>query len=568
MSTSTRNEGGRAGDGARGPTARPRRRHAIPFVTAMAVAAVALVVRTQHLGKISYWFDESFTWRTISFPWSEVVERVARDNQPPLYYLLLKAWAGIWGDSPLALRGFSAVAGLLTVGFTYLFVREAYQPPTDVEQADHEQADHEQADREQANREQAAFAGRAALLAATLLALSAFQVQWALQARMYSLLAALAAMSSWLMVRALARPGSLARWAAFTLAAAAVGYTHYYGLFAVAAQFVFLFALAGWRRLAANRAPEFRYVIAAAAGVWLMWAPWAPVFLRQLRQVHAGFWIRPVDWRILATTMYQMFSFSQYDGASDGVLLGVLELCVLLLAALVAWRASAIDWYVALAAVLPIVASVAASWLGVRVFDTHYFVAAQLFFVVAAAALVGRLRAAAIRRLMIAGLVAGSAALCVMHWRMRDHLAERPGALGAVAWLDGARKPGEPVIVCSPMIATTIAAHAASPGPIYVFRWPQFGYRHFHGTAVFDESDYVAAADLPGLAGDWVWAVDTDGWDNGSFTVPMPAPWALRVEERFKEIYGNEYDLVVRLYQREPAGKGVDSPRRHREHGE
>jgi len=82
--------------------------------------------RAQQLDELSYLFDESFTWKTISFPWSELLERVGRDNQPPLYYALLQLWAGVWGDSLVALRSFSVLCGMLTVAGVYLFVREAY----------------------------------------------------------------------------------------------------------------------------------------------------------------------------------------------------------------------------------------------------------------------------------------------------------------------------------------------------------------------------------------------------------------------------------------------------------
>lgn len=255
------------------------------------VAAVGLALRCQHLAKISFWFDESFTWKTISFPWSELLERVARDNQPPLYYALLKLWAGAWGDSPVALRSFSVLCGMLTVGAVYLFVAEAYRNVAPAFQPDARQA---------RRKPDLHYGQRTALLAATLVALSPFQIQWSVQARMYALLTALVALSSWLMARAVhamqarmrgaaASEGSArspfptegarslaAAWALFTLAAVAVGYTHYYGLFAVAAQFLFLL---GWAAVRAARPnsresgyPRFLCVLASAAGVGLAWS--------------------------------------------------------------------------------------------------------------------------------------------------------------------------------------------------------------------------------------------------------------------------------------------------------
>ena len=545
-----------------------RRARGAAWLAAVLVLASGAVFRIQKIGELSYWFDESFTWKTISFPWSEMPDRVARDNQPPLYYLLLKLWASVWGSSPTALRSFSVLCGLLTVACIFLFVRAAY---CDVGQTT---ADAKCATGRQP-KEPGARGLRTAWLAAALVSLSPFQIQWALQARMYTLLTALVALSSWLMVRAVRtsaecsatggveagvigpenRRSPVFAWAIYTLSATAVVYTHYYGLFAVASQFLFLFGLASLRAILGDRhapmCPKLPHVLASAACVWLAFSLWAEVFLRQLGQVRAAFWIQPADWHVVATTFYQMFAHWQYHGGSNDVQMSVAELCVALLVLLVTWRAAPLDWYVAISAALPFAAAVALSSFEVRVFDTHYFVAAHLFFLVALSSIVGRINAPVWRRLLCAALVAGSLLLCAMHWGVRDRLSVRPGAQGAVAWLDGARKPGEPVIVCSPMIATTIAAHAKSVGPIYVLRAEQDAYPHYLGTAVFDEDDYADSDDLATLSGEWAWAVDTDKWDNGTLKVPMPDGWTLRAEERFKEIYGNEYELVLRLYQRE-----------------
>src|SRR5258708_1873570 len=93
-----------------------------------ALLAAAAVLRTNQLGAISFWFDESMSWKYTTFSIEEIVERLAGDVHPPLYFLLLKGWTAMWGESAVALRSMSVLCGVLTVLGSYLFVREAYWP--------------------------------------------------------------------------------------------------------------------------------------------------------------------------------------------------------------------------------------------------------------------------------------------------------------------------------------------------------------------------------------------------------------------------------------------------------
>jgi mannosyltransferase len=142
-----------------------------PLVHAAVLGVVllaAVVLRCRGLAERSLWFDEAFTWRLVSFSWTEMCERIPRDNSPPLYFLLLKAWMALLGDTPTALRSLSVVLGGATVCGTWLFVREAFG--------------------------RSARGKEVTLLAAALVALSVFQVRYGWEARPYALGTALAAL--------------------------------------------------------------------------------------------------------------------------------------------------------------------------------------------------------------------------------------------------------------------------------------------------------------------------------------------------------------------------------------
>jgi predicted membrane-bound mannosyltransferase len=100
-------------------------------VALAAIVAVGLLPRLYSLSERSLWFDEAFCWRLIQFPFFEMIEPVGRDNHPPLYFILLKAWATLFGDSAWTLRFLSVLFGLATIAGTYLFASAAYELGTE-----------------------------------------------------------------------------------------------------------------------------------------------------------------------------------------------------------------------------------------------------------------------------------------------------------------------------------------------------------------------------------------------------------------------------------------------------
>ena len=180
---------------------------------------LAFVLRCHRLGEVSYWFDESFCWKMTTFSWGDLVGRVALDNHPPLYFIILKAWIGAFGSSPIVLRGLSVLSGLATIVGGYCLVSQLER------------------DRRPDRPQSAQITG---LLAAAGLALAPMQIEWSQQLRMYAPGAALSVWSSYALVRALGtstRPGS--NWALYVVTAAALSYIHYFGLLVIAAQFLY-----------------------------------------------------------------------------------------------------------------------------------------------------------------------------------------------------------------------------------------------------------------------------------------------------------------------------------------
>ena len=185
------------------------------------ILALGVGLRWHHLLDRSIWFDEAFTWRMIEYPFGDMLRRTTLDNTPPLYYVLLLGWSECFGDSPLALRSLSVVMGGVAIIAMFLFVREAttWAGRPDVEQS---------------------AKGRgteSALLAALLVAISAFQIRWSWDARPYALGAALVLLSSWALFRALrTREHAGHWWCGYAFLAVMFAYTHYFALFSLVVQ--------------------------------------------------------------------------------------------------------------------------------------------------------------------------------------------------------------------------------------------------------------------------------------------------------------------------------------------
>lgn len=194
-------------------SARPKARFALaqridPWVLAALVAALA--IRLFHLDAAPLWLDETETaiWSSLSMDqaYHTVFDRVAYGRYDPrhlpLYFVIVNAWTSLTGITPWLLRLPSVAFSLLTVGAS-------------------------------AGIASMLFDKRTARCAAWLAALSPFLVHHGQEARMYALVAALAAVSIWLLLRYLS--GRSQRLGiAFALTNLALVATHYYTVFLIA----------------------------------------------------------------------------------------------------------------------------------------------------------------------------------------------------------------------------------------------------------------------------------------------------------------------------------------------
>jgi uncharacterized membrane protein len=96
-----------------------RRDHTIAIVALITIAAAALRFAT--LDVQSMWLDEATTVQIVGRGLGGMLSHLAStQTTPPLYFVLVWAWTGVFGHSVVAFRSFSALMGTLTIPLLYV----------------------------------------------------------------------------------------------------------------------------------------------------------------------------------------------------------------------------------------------------------------------------------------------------------------------------------------------------------------------------------------------------------------------------------------------------------------
>src|SRR5437867_11901296 len=80
-----------------------------------AILIAAGLLRLYKITAFSLWFDESVSVGLSAYPWPQLFAHVAQDSHPPLYFVVLKLWRLLVGDSLFALRSLSLLFEVASV---------------------------------------------------------------------------------------------------------------------------------------------------------------------------------------------------------------------------------------------------------------------------------------------------------------------------------------------------------------------------------------------------------------------------------------------------------------------
>jgi len=219
---------------------------------------IAIVFYSINIGLSDLWSDETYTKSMLSGTLSDFYAKFKNDLHPPLYYLGLRMYTGIFGLSTMSLRSFSVVGVLATLCLAY-FVGQRI------------------------------FGKRGALYLCLMLISIPMLAVYSHQARMYTW-ATFSITGVFIYSYLFIKTGTtrdLVLLLIFTLAAI---YTHYYSLIAAFIANVFVFF-----QLVLTKNRKWHNHLISLLIAFILFLPWLSMFIVQIKRVQGAFWAPEVS---------------------------------------------------------------------------------------------------------------------------------------------------------------------------------------------------------------------------------------------------------------------------------
>jgi len=476
------------------------------------ILVLSALLRFYNNTGLALWHDEAFSALYLRYPWGEMMHRIGLDVHPPLYYWILRLWTSFAGDSLLSLRLVSIIFGVLTVWTGYMLVKAAFGSK------------------------------KLAGLAAFLIAVNPFQIQYAVEARMYTLGTFALLMANYFLVRALSRDTEYIKtkyWIGFSLSVTACLYTHYFLLFSVAALgLYFLYDTIATRRIR-NLIPA----AGAAIGAAVLYLPWMSTFLEQVSRVQQSYWIPAMDRWSVPGTLWKMVFGGQ--GIRHSILaIGAVVSVLLIVYFLRRFRAPE-KWLIFLGLAVPFLASVLVS-LKTNLYLDRSFVFTSLFFTIIIAAALYKIPKFFPRWGLVSLLSVMILFAFWKNWVLLD-IHNKPGMAAAAEVINTNANPPDKIIVGSSFIYFTFKYYNESEiAPLLISDRPIRDIPHFSGTAILTDDDLILDLDKF-KKGQTVWLLWTTGF--GGSKPALPVNWQQTTERNFADAPGFKGDIYVTKYQ-------------------
>ena len=382
-----------------------------PWAAVLGTTVLAAALVAFRIGRHGLWFDEGSTVGTVDRPLGDALWRIANwELNQSTYHLLVLGWQRVV-QSEAALRSLSAVFAIAAVPLAWLLARRL-------------------------------VGERAAVVAALLLAVHPFAVQWGQQLRGYSLLLLLTIVSTLLFIRAVESP-TWGRSIAYGVVTALAVYTQFFAV---------LVALAHVASLPIRGALPRRLLVGAGVSAGVLLLPALEFFVNREGD--------PLDW-VAAPGREQLLGTAEALAGGAGAQLLVYGLAaavgtvVLLRRALdrtdadAAWRAA----LPVLLLVVPPAATLAVSITAKPLVEARFLIIVLPGLVMVASAAIDHLRRALGAALVVAVVVVSG--LGLRDWYDRSPFEQWREAVDVVA---AGAEPGD-VVLPVPVRASHVLRH-------------------------------------------------------------------------------------------------------------
>ena len=228
-----------------------------------AILLLALFVRLLGIISRPVWYDEAFAILFSEKGFGAMLYGTlaptgvgSADIHPLGYYTVLWLWMKIFGESLVATRLLSIIAGLISVYLVYLIALEAVSD------------------------------SEAPLLSMLFAAFAPFQIHYSQEIRMYSFLAMWLLLATYAYQRG-SKTGNMKWWVLFSVSAALAQYTHNLAAFYLVALALLPIFQKDWGTL--------RALLFAGIGALILYFPWAIQLPAQFSKVQSAYWVERPD---------------------------------------------------------------------------------------------------------------------------------------------------------------------------------------------------------------------------------------------------------------------------------
>jgi mannosyltransferase len=502
--------------------------------TLLAICLLGLHLRLHEIQRISYWFDESSSWKTIQFSWRQMLESVSSNVHPPVFYTLLKLWGSLFGTGPVSLRVFSVAFGIAAIPLSAIFMREALRN-VNVLRSSHLAAPH---------------------CAAILIATSPIHIVLSAQARMYSLGISLALTAGICLLRLHNGTGNLKlNIAGFSVSATLLTLTHYYGILTV---FAFMCLCVGmmWKSHSDEERGEDHSrwrntLLASLTALTIPWSLWASIFVNQYAQVRKEYWIPELNWAHGSQVLHSLSGADRLLAPSNMSAF----IFLVITAAIVIFPYYSRQFPESLcscAAIVPVATAVAQTLLFRSVVLDRYLILAQTFLLMGVCLLGTRIRPGVtsviiLGSAVLVGLMSGYRCIDA-----RSRLAENSGMREACLLADRWKQDGGIIWVGASMVHPTAQRYARSGKDVYVLDRGK-AYAHYLGGPLLQKNEYLAAEQIHSSLIDQLIAIDVEGLfltEKTDLGALLPG-WNEYRQRSFSESFGQPCRIIVRDFRRQ-----------------
>lgn len=224
------------------------------YIALCLICLLGFALRVYHLAGPSLWIDEIMTAGRIDFSLSQLIEKLPSYPFPPFYYVFMNLWSKIFKICEFSLRFPSVIFSALSILFIYKLAKEFFDKNTGI-------------------------------ISALLLSVSPYSINYAQDAKMYSMLWFFAIGSFYYWFRFIKSGGVriLIGYVFFTSLSIYTNYSAF--LFIITQNIIFCFF--------GNKQHGKKWILGQLS-IFLLYLPWLPFFLFSAIHRTGIYWVHPV----------------------------------------------------------------------------------------------------------------------------------------------------------------------------------------------------------------------------------------------------------------------------------